>query len=415
MKKNNHVLILAFVSFSFTCQLFSQNFYITPSFAHGFATQKMNIDYNYNIYYSQVTQTVDEQFKIIRTSFGAGNYYSGNIGYAITKNIAFEMGASYLKSNIIEATHTYKYYYGDDVFTYTYKTNSFRLIPCMSMSLTKEWEGLKPYFKIAMVLSKPIIYREAKYVSYANYRANIKHTDISKMSYGSMIGIGTTRRVAKNIFLVAEINISHLFAHFIESNTTSYIVNGADSLSTLSPYQRKTIYGDNYTNNYTSSSSTTAPRKEPMLILPFSSIDLNFGIKFTLPNIKHEKKDKRSKNSTSTSSSRHSDTSETIYNLVEIMPQFQDGTNTLLKFIKDNTQYPPKSLGEKISGTVFISLIIYKDGHIGSINVLKGINSELNEEAIRVIKLTEGKWKSGIHNGKNADVLINVPTKFLLP
>ena len=45
----------------------------------------------------------------------------------------------------------------------------------------------------------------------------------------------------------------------------------------------------------------------------------------------------------------------------------------------------------------------------------RNLINELNEEAIRLIKLTDGKWSAGLHDGKKVNVLINIPVKFTLP
>jgi hypothetical protein len=52
---------------------------------------------------------------------------------------------------------------------------------------------------------------------------------------------------------------------------------------------------------------------------------------------------------------------------------------------------------------------VYPNGELGKYKILRGVHSLLDKEALRVVKLTSGKWKPGWQNGKA------VPVQFLLP
>jgi protein TonB len=61
-----------------------------------------------------------------------------------------------------------------------------------------------------------------------------------------------------------------------------------------------------------------------------------------------------------------------------------------------------------IEGKVFVKFIVDKEGGISSMEIMKGINADLDKEAMRVIKLMP-PWKPGKQNGRA------VKSQFVLP
>ncbi|MFL5753409.1 MAG: TonB family protein [Bacteroidia bacterium] len=97
----------------------------------------------------------------------------------------------------------------------------------------------------------------------------------------------------------------------------------------------------------------------------------------------------------------------------EIMPAYIGGETALQKFIKDNMNYPLSAKKNGIEGTVYLQFVVDKTGRIRNIKILKGVNKELNEEALRIVKLMP-QWTAGMQSGKNADVQYSLPVKFKL-
>ena len=60
----------------------------------------------------------------------------------------------------------------------------------------------------------------------------------------------------------------------------------------------------------------------------------------------------------------------------------------------------------------FVCFKFYKAVNVTNVKVLRGIGGGCDEEAVRVIKLTSGKWKPGKQNGKTVQVLMTIPIKF---
>ena len=87
------------------------------------------------------------------------------------------------------------------------------------------------------------------------------------------------------------------------------------------------------------------------------------------------------------------------------------GDNSLLEFIYKNIRYPISALEKRASGKVYISVVIDPFGKPKEIKILKGVQSDLDAEAIRVIKLITN-WLPAIQDGKAVESTISIPIKF---
>jgi len=105
---------------------------------------------------------------------------------------------------------------------------------------------------------------------------------------------------------------------------------------------------------------------------------------------------------------------DTIFKVVHKPPQFAGGDKARIFFIRDNVKYPEEARKKGITGIVFASFTIEKDGSVSSPKILSGIGSGCDEEVLRVIKLMP-KWIPGEDkNGNPVRVAFNIPVKFNL-
>lgn len=104
---------------------------------------------------------------------------------------------------------------------------------------------------------------------------------------------------------------------------------------------------------------------------------------------------------------------DTVYQIVEEMPQFPGGENALMEYVSKNVVYPEEAKEKEIQGRVFIGFVVEKDGSIGEVKVLRGIGGGCDEEAVRVIKGMP-KWKPGLQKGKPVRVSYQIPIYFKL-
>jgi hypothetical protein len=96
----------------------------------------------------------------------------------------------------------------------------------------------------------------------------------------------------------------------------------------------------------------------------------------------------------------------TIYLIVDSMPEFPGGIDSLNSFINRNLTWPDD--GTTFQGTVVISMIVEIDGTLTNKVVVRGIYEGSDKEALRLIDIMP-RWKIGKCKGKA------VPVKYLLP
>jgi protein TonB len=98
---------------------------------------------------------------------------------------------------------------------------------------------------------------------------------------------------------------------------------------------------------------------------------------------------------------------------LDVMPMPVGGDAAWAKFLNKNLRFPASAQEEGISGKVFLSFIIEKDGHLSNITVDRGAGHGFDEEALRVLKLAKA-WKPGMQNGQPVRVKYSIPINFQL-
>jgi protein TonB len=96
---------------------------------------------------------------------------------------------------------------------------------------------------------------------------------------------------------------------------------------------------------------------------------------------------------------------------VTILPEFPGGESAFNKYIAENTKYPQQLLEIGVTGKVYVSFVVDKDGSVTDVSIYRGEDAFLDKEALRVIS-SSPKWKPGFHNGGYVKVRYVVPIKF---
>jgi TonB family protein len=107
-------------------------------------------------------------------------------------------------------------------------------------------------------------------------------------------------------------------------------------------------------------------------------------------------------------------TDKKIYAEVDERPDFIGGSDALTNFIKENITYPVAAKEKGIQGVVYVTFVVEINGAVSEVKIIRGVDSLLDIEAIRVVKMTTKKWKPGILKGKAVRVQFNMPIKFAL-
>lgn len=98
----------------------------------------------------------------------------------------------------------------------------------------------------------------------------------------------------------------------------------------------------------------------------------------------------------------------------DVAPQYPGGASALDSYLSTNMKYPATSARMGIEGVVNLEVTINADGSIGTIKVVRMIDPDLEQEAIRLAKEMPA-WTPGTHDGTPAAMTVTVPVKFELP
>jgi len=99
---------------------------------------------------------------------------------------------------------------------------------------------------------------------------------------------------------------------------------------------------------------------------------------------------------------------------VDELPVFKGGEVGLLQYIAENTRYPENAKTKGIQGKVIVRFAVEADGSVDKISVLKGVDPELDVEAIRVVQTLPKFEKPGIKDGKAVAVWFMIPINYTL-
>ena len=102
-----------------------------------------------------------------------------------------------------------------------------------------------------------------------------------------------------------------------------------------------------------------------------------------------------------------------FFMVVENMPEFPGGDLGLMKYIQKNVKYPPIAKEYNITGKVYVQFIVDKSGTVTNVKVVRGVDKNLDAEAVRVVKSLP-KYKPGKQRGKPVRVMFTIPITFTL-
>ena len=104
---------------------------------------------------------------------------------------------------------------------------------------------------------------------------------------------------------------------------------------------------------------------------------------------------------------------EEVFRAVEQMPQFPGGDAELMKFLRDNIVYPAMAQENNVQGKVIVQFVVTKTGDIGEVKVVKSVDRDLDNEAVRLVKKLP-KFIPGRMNGQAVNVWYTLPVQFKL-
>lgn len=93
---------------------------------------------------------------------------------------------------------------------------------------------------------------------------------------------------------------------------------------------------------------------------------------------------------------------------VDEQPVFKGGQNRLTVFIYNNLIYPEYSRDNCIQGTIQVSFKLNQEGKIYHSEVTKGLGIDLDKEALRIVRLTSGKWTMPANHDTSISMVLPV-------
>jgi protein TonB len=95
----------------------------------------------------------------------------------------------------------------------------------------------------------------------------------------------------------------------------------------------------------------------------------------------------------------------------DVIPQFEGGREALSKYLSKNVRYPEQAIDKRLQGTVLVCFVVTSDGLVKDVKIVKGIESSLDTEALRVVS-SMPPWKPGLRAGKPVNIVLTLPIRF---
>lgn len=99
--------------------------------------------------------------------------------------------------------------------------------------------------------------------------------------------------------------------------------------------------------------------------------------------------------------------------VIEQMPQFPGGSDKLMEYVSTEVKYPQAAKLNNIQGRVIVQFVVGVDGEISDVDVVKSVDSLLDNEATRVVRAMP-TWSPGLQHNRPVPVRFTLPVYFKL-
>ncbi|WP_162303616.1 energy transducer TonB [Hymenobacter sediminis] len=100
--------------------------------------------------------------------------------------------------------------------------------------------------------------------------------------------------------------------------------------------------------------------------------------------------------------------SEQVYTTAQQMPRYGQGPADINRLIR----YPRQAQERQTQGLVFASFVVDEAGRVQSPRILRGLGDGCDEEVLRVLRQTSGRWTPGQQDGRFVKVKMVLPIRF---
>ena len=103
----------------------------------------------------------------------------------------------------------------------------------------------------------------------------------------------------------------------------------------------------------------------------------------------------------------------TLLSMAADKPQYPGGDEALNKYITTNLKYPQVAKDNGIEGIVGVQFLVKEDGSIGSIKIIRMVDPDLEQEAVRLVKNMPA-WIPADKDGSPVEAPAQVNVPFIL-
>jgi outer membrane protein W len=219
------------------------------------------------------------EYENIKFSFGKGVNAGLSFGYMFNENIGAEFGVQYLIGDKTKYSRTDNSGFFGVTTSGDKSAKMIQIKPTIVLATTIK--NITPYAKFGIVIgSGKITSNEntpiGSFLEYAETR-ELK----GGMALGFTAAMGLNFPLSKNLSISGELNMINMQYSPKKGTLVKYTENGVDKLSTLSVSQKEIEFVKKEINNFRTPTVTTSPRKEAAIAMPFGSIGINVGVKYS--------------------------------------------------------------------------------------------------------------------------------------
>jgi len=102
-----------------------------------------------------------------------------------------------------------------------------------------------------------------------------------------------------------------------------------------------------------------------------------------------------------------------IIDFPDVEAVFPGGAAAMQQWIVDNVKYPQTAIEMNEQGRVFLSFVVEPDGSITGVKIVRGVSSDLDREAKRLIRRMP-RWTAGEAGAKKVRTRCRIPINFTL-
>jgi opacity protein-like surface antigen len=270
--KLSSIAILSLLSNTLTAQQNEGGFYVSLATGYAFGSSTGE-----SIPIQNSTETSEDVSKneVVSYSLGKGINFGGTIGYMFDKNIGAEVGINYLKGAKTVGLDTRLN--GERVEN-SIAATMLQINPKLVLAL--DYEKINPYAKFGLIVGISPSVETTEDKTEITDELPVKNLSVREFYGGQAFGfnaaLGLMINLNANFGLFGELNLNNLSYSPSDSTLRKSTIDGIDNLPNLTENEKNFKYLKEYT-----SSTTDETNILPKFTLPFGSIALNIGAKYS--------------------------------------------------------------------------------------------------------------------------------------